>query len=232
MIGHRANSHVTQKVVTSLVFFPVGAVISLAPGVVLPPSVFTCSSSSDTLPDTSVYGDAARPYCKLQGHVDANYMHQMLIWHCVDEDFGGNIHELNTAHSYIAGEPNAPAVHFKFRRLMPFLHFEGIIATFEDTKYDHKSLVTGWASFSKRQYKRTFQRRHPTCEQIVQEGCILEDAQFCFGYREEEGGFNTYWAKVIRLNWVRNKVSTPRKPSKFDWTITLVLDYCLTVAFF
>jgi hypothetical protein len=34
------------------------------------------------------------------------------------------------------------------------------------------------------------------------------------------------------LNWVRNNVSTPRQPGKYNWTITLVLDYVLTVVFF
>jgi hypothetical protein len=158
--------------------------------------VFICSSSSDTFFNTPVFDDTthARTYYKLQERINKNYMHQLLVWDVLDKEFGSNNQELGTVHTYIAGEPNASAVHFKFRHLMPFLHFEGIIATFKGTEYNHKSLVSGWASFSERQYEHTFQHRHPTCEQTVQEGHILEGVQFCFGYRKEEGGFDTYWA--------------------------------------
>jgi hypothetical protein len=115
---------------------------------------------------------------------------------------------------------------------MPRLRYEGIIKVFKGREWDHKTLVTGWSDISKRQYARTFQRRHPTCEQTVQEGRILEGAQFCVGYREEEGGFDTYWAQVVRSDWIRNDVASPRQLGEYDWTITLVLDYCSTVAFF
>jgi hypothetical protein len=218
---------------------PFGVVQSLGPWhcVVPFPQHRPCSSAPAALTrpfNTPVFNDAihACTYCKLQECINKNYMHQSLVWNVLDEEFGDNNQELNTMHSYIAGKPNAPAVHFEFWRLMPFLCFKSIVTTFKGTKYNHKSLVTGWASFSKCQYECTFQRRHSTCKQTVQEGCILESAQFCFGYREEEREFDTYWAQVVRLNWVRNNVSTPRKPSEFDWTVTLVLNYCSTIAFF
>jgi hypothetical protein len=34
------------------------------------------------------------------------------------------------------------------------------------------------------------------------------------------------------LDWIRNNVASPRQPGEYDWTITLVLDYCSTVVFF
>jgi hypothetical protein len=115
---------------------------------------------------------------------------------------------------------------------MPRYRYEGIIKIFKGREWDHKTLVTGWSDFSERQYACTFQHRHFTREQTVQEGRILEGAQFCFGYRKEEGGYNTYWAQVVRPDWIRNNVSSLCQPGEYDWTITLVLDYCSTVAFF
>jgi hypothetical protein len=141
-----------------------------------------------------VFNDAthARTYCKLQKCIDKYFYHQTLIWDVLDKEFGHQNKELDTVHTYIDGKLGAPSVHFAFRRLMPHFHYEEVIKTFKGGEFSHNSLVTGWASFSKRQYERTFQCRHPTCEQTVQEGRILEGAQFCFGYREEEGGFDTY----------------------------------------
>jgi hypothetical protein len=196
--------------------------------------VFTCSSSSDTFPDTPVFGDAAhaRTYCKLQERLNKYDYQAPRVWDVLNKKFGYRNKELDTIHTYIDGKPGAPSVHFAFRRLMPRARYKGIIKIFKGREYDHKSLVTSWSNFSERQYARTFQRRHPPCEQTVREGRILEGAQFCFGYREEERGFDTYWAQVVRLDWIRNDVSTPRQPGKYDWTITLVLDYCSTVAFF
>jgi hypothetical protein len=181
-----------------------------------------------------VYGDYAhtRTYCKLQERINKYNYAAQYIWHCLDKEFGYRNKELNTVHTYIEGKPDAPSVHFAFRRLMPCYRYEGIIKIFKSREWGHKTLVTGWSDFSKRQYARTFQRRHPTCEQTVREGCILEGAQFCFGYREEEGGYNTYWAQVVRPDCICNNVSSPHQPGEYNWTITLVLDYCLTIAFF
>jgi hypothetical protein len=216
-----------------LVFYSVG-VVPLALGVVLPPSVFTCSSSSDTLSDAPVFGDHShtQTYYKLQERIDKYGYAAIYVWLCLNKEFGYRKKELDTIHLYIKGKPGAPSIHFAFRRLMPRYRYKGIIKIFKGREWNHKTLVTGWSDFSERQYARTFQRRHPTCEQTVQEGRILKGTQFCFGYREEEGGYNTYWAQVVRSDWTRNNVSSPRQPGKYNWTITLVLDYCLTVAFF
>jgi hypothetical protein len=136
--------------------------------------VFTCSSSSDTLPDAPVFEDYAhnRTYCKLQERLDKYDYAATYVWHVLDEDFGYRDKELDTVHSYIDGKPSAASVHFAFYRLMPRYCYEGIIKIFKGREWDHKTLVTGWSNFSKRQYARTFQRRHPTHEQTVQEGCI------------------------------------------------------------
>jgi hypothetical protein len=181
-----------------------------------------------------VFGDLAQTqtYCKLQERIDKYDYAAIHVWDCLDEEFGYRNKELDTVHAFIDGKPGAPSVHFAFRRLMPHYRYEGIIKIFKGREWDHKTLVTGWTDFAERQYARTFQRRHPTREQTVREGRILEGAQFCFGYREEEGGFDTYWAQVVRPDWIRNDVASPRQPGEYDWTITLVLDYCLTVAFF
>jgi hypothetical protein len=183
-----------------------------------------------------VYGDASRQFCKLQECVNKCYQHQSLIWDPLNEGCSNN-RELNTIHMYINGKPGTPSVHFAFRRLMLRVRYKGIIKSFRNSKHGHQSLITGWSNFSERQYARTFQRRHPTFEQTVQESHTLKGAQFCFGYREEEGGYNTYWAKVVRSDWVHNDDSTPRAPGEshtghYNWTVTLVLDYCSTVAFF
>jgi hypothetical protein len=174
------------------------------------PSVFTCSSSSDTFPDTPVYSDATHTstYSKLQERLDKYDQFAPLVWDVLDERFKHK--ELDTIHTFIDRKPGAPSVHFVFRRLMPRLRYEGIIKIFKGREGDHKTLVTEWSDISERQYARTFQRRHPTREQTVQEGRILEGAQFCVGYREEEGGFDTYWAQVVRSDWIRNNVASPR----------------------
>jgi hypothetical protein len=196
--------------------------------------MFNCSSSSDTSPVTPVYGDLnhTQTYCKLQERIDKYNYAAIYVWRCLDEEFGYRNKEIDTVHAYIEGKAGAPSIHFAFCRLMPRYHYKGIIKIFKGREWDHKTLITGWSDIAERQYARTFQRRHPTCEQTVREGRILEGAQFCFGYREEEGGFNTYWAQVVRLDWIRNDVLSPRQPGEYDWTITLVLNYCSTVAFF
>jgi hypothetical protein len=169
-------------------------------------------------------------YSKLQERLDKYDQFAPLVWDVLDERFKHK--ELDTIHTFIDGKPGAPSVHFVFRRLMPRLRYEGIIKIFKGREWDHKTLVTEWSDISERQYARTFQRRHPTREQTVREGRILEGVQFCVSYREEEGGFDTYWAQVVRSDWIRNDVASPRQPGEYNWTITLVLDYCSTVAFF
>jgi hypothetical protein len=179
-----------------------------------------------------VFGDRThtRTYSKLQERLDKYDQFAPLVWDVLNKR--SKHKELNTIHAYIDGKPGAPSVHFAFCRLMPRLRYEGIIKIFKGREWDHKTLVTGWSDISERQYARTFQRRHPTCEQTVREGRILEGTQFCVGYREEEGGFDTYWAQVVRSDWIRNDVTSPHQPGEYNWTITLVLDYCLTAAFF
>jgi hypothetical protein len=144
--------------------------------------VFTCSSSSDTLLDTPVFGDATYTctYCKLQERLDKYNYQAPCVWDVLDEEFGYHNKELDTVHTFINGKPGAPSIHFAFRRLMPRARYKGIIKIFKGREYNHKSLVTGWSDFSERQYACTFQRCHPTPEQTVQEGRILEGAQFCF----------------------------------------------------
>jgi hypothetical protein len=183
-----------------------------------------------------VYGDTSRPICKLQERIDKYYQYQSLVWNPLNEAHS-NVREIDTVHTYINGKPGAPSVHFAFRRLMPRARYKGIIKIFRNGKYGHQLLITGWSDFSERQYARTFQRRHPTFKQTVRESHTLKGVQFCFGYREEEGGYNTYWAKVVRSDWVHNNATSPREPGEshqghYDWTVTLVLDYCSTVAFF
>jgi hypothetical protein len=164
--------------------------------------MFTCSSSSDTFPNTLVFGDAAhtRTYCKLQEHLNKYDYQAPRVWDILDEEFGYCNKELDTVHTFIDGKPGAPSIHFAFRRLMPHACYKGIIKIFKGKEYNYKSLVTDWSNFSEQQYARTFQHRHPTCEQTIQEGCILKGTQFCFSYREEEGGYDTYWAQVVRLD--------------------------------
>jgi hypothetical protein len=164
--------------------------------------VFTCFSSSDTIPDAPVFGDHShtQTYCKLQERIDKYDYAAIYVWHVLDEEFSYCNKELDTVHTYIDRKPSALSVHFAFRHLMPRYCYKGIIKIFKGREWDHKTLVTGWSDFSERQYARTFQRRHPTHEQTVQEGRILEGAQFCFSYREEEGGYDTYWAQVVRSN--------------------------------
>jgi hypothetical protein len=183
-----------------------------------------------------VRNDAAFTYSKLQERINKYYQYQTLVWRPLDEEHDNN-REVDTVHTYINGKPGKPSVHFVFRRLMPRARYEGIIKVFRYGEYDHQSLITGWSDFSERQYARTFQRRHPTVEQIVRESQTLKGARFCFGYREEEGGFDTYWAKVVRSDWVHNDANSPCEPGEshhghYDWTVTLVLDYCSIVAFF
>jgi hypothetical protein len=208
--------------------------VPLVPGVVLPPSVIICSSSSDTCPGTPVFGDLnhTQTYCKLQDRINKYDYAALHVWRCLNEKHDYRNKELNTVHTYIKEKSGAPSVHFAFCRLMPRFCYKGIIKIFKGREWDHQTLVTGWSDFSERQYARTFQRRHPTREQTVREGRTLEGVQFCFGYREEEGGYDTYWAQVVRLDWICNDVSSPRQPGKYNWTITLVLNYCSTVAFF
>jgi hypothetical protein len=183
-----------------------------------------------------VRDDAASTYSKLQERINKYYQYQTLVWRPLNEEHDNN-REIDTVHTYINGKRGAPSVHFVFRRLMPRARYEGIIKVFRNGEYDHRSLITGWSDFSERQYARTFQRRHPTFEQTVRESQTLKGARFCFGYREEEGGYDTYWAKVVRSDWVHNDPNSPRAPGEshqghYDWTVTLVLDYCSTVAFF
>jgi hypothetical protein len=148
---------------------------------------------------------------KLQERIDKYNYAAQYVWHILDKEFGYRNKELDTVHLYIDGKPGAPSIHFAFRCLMLRYQYKGIIKIFKGREWDHKTLVTGWSNFSERQYARTFQCRHPTREQTVQESCILEGAQFCFGYCEEEGGYDTYWAQVVRSNWIRNDVSNPRQ---------------------
>jgi hypothetical protein len=183
-----------------------------------------------------VCGDAASTYSKLQERINKYYQYQTLVWDALNEKHD-NVREIDTVHTYINGKPGKPSVHFAFRRLMPRARYEGIIKVFWNGEYGHQSLITGWSDFSERQYARTFQRRHPTFEQTVRESQTLKGAQFCFGYREEEGGYDTYWAKVVRSDWVHNDATSPRAPGEshqghYNWTVTLVLNYCTTVAFF
>jgi hypothetical protein len=181
-----------------------------------------------------VFGDLnhTQTYCKLQDRINKYNYAALHVWRCLNQKHGYCNKELDTVHTYIEGKPGAPSVYFAFCRLMPRFCYEGIIKIFKGREWDHKTLVTGWSNFSKQQYARTFQRRHPTHDQTVQEDCILTGAQFCFGYREEEGGYDTYWAQVVRWEWIRNDISSPHQSGEYDWTITLVLDYCLTVVFF
>jgi hypothetical protein len=122
-----------------------------------------------------VFGDLAhtQTYCKLQERIDKYDYAAIYVWHCLDEEFSYRNKELNTVHLYIEGKPGAPSVHFAFRRLMPRYRYKGIIKIFKGREWDHTTLVTGWSDFSKRQYAHTFQHRHPTREQTIQEGCIL-----------------------------------------------------------
>jgi hypothetical protein len=147
-------------------------------------SVSTCSSSSDTLPDTPV-SDEISTYSKLGKRINKYYQYQLLVWEQLNEEHD-NVREIDTVHTYINGKTGKPSVHFAFRRLMPRARYEGIIKVFQNGKYGHQSLITGWSDFSERQYARTFQRRHPTFEQTVRESITLKGAQFCFGYREED----------------------------------------------
>jgi hypothetical protein len=180
--------------------------------------------------------DEISTYSKLGERINKYYQYQLFVWKPLNETHD-NVREINTVHTYIDGKPGAPSVHFVFRRLMPRARYEGIIKVFRYGEYNHQSLITGWSDFSERQYARTFQCRHPTFEQTVWESLTLKGAQFCFGYREEEGGYDTYWAKFVRSDWVHNNATSLRAPGEshqghYDWTVTLVLDYCSTVAFF
>jgi hypothetical protein len=84
---------------SSLAFHPVGVVPSPWPlALCCHPSVFTCSSSSDTLPDAPV-SDQISVYSKLGKRILKYYQYQLFVWEPLNESHD-NVREIDTIHTY------------------------------------------------------------------------------------------------------------------------------------